>query len=120
GGMALLASRLGYVQLTEPVRFKADWERGASLRLRAGDATVLADYDQHARIRGGDPEQMTDAAARTYLALTLDGTDTLLMAADHALRKELSRRIREDLLRLGRIQPGPAVTIADGATASPG
>jgi hypothetical protein len=34
--------QLGYVQLTEPVRFKAAWERAASLRLRAGDATVLA------------------------------------------------------------------------------
>jgi hypothetical protein len=56
GGMSLLAGRAGYVQLTEPVRFKAGWERAASLRLRAGDTTVLGEYDQHARIRGGDPE----------------------------------------------------------------
>jgi hypothetical protein len=63
---------------------------------------------------------MMDAAAAAYLALTLDGTDTLLMAADHALRRELSRRIRDDLIRLGLVQPGPAVTIADGAAASPG
>jgi hypothetical protein len=26
------------------------------------------------------------------------GTDTLLMTADHALRRELSRRIRDDLI----------------------
>ena len=43
GGMALLASRLGYVQLAEPVRFRAGWEQAASLRLRAGDTSVLAD-----------------------------------------------------------------------------
>ena len=55
-----------------------------------------------------------------YVALTLDGTDTLLMAADHTLRRELSRRIRDDLIRLGIIQPGPAVRIADGTQASPG
>ena len=61
-----------------------------------------------------------DAAAAAYLALTLDGTDTLLMAADHALRRELNRRIREDLITLGIVQPGPAVTIADGTTASAG
>ena len=61
-----------------------------------------------------------DAAAAAYLALTLEGTDTLLMAADHALRRELSRRVREDLIRLGVVQPGPAVRIADGATASAG
>jgi len=81
---------------------------------------VLAEYDQHGRIRGGKPEQMMDAAVADYLALTLEGTDTLLMAAGHALRRELSRRVREDLIRLGIVQPGPAVRIADGATASAG
>ena len=120
GGMALLASALGYARLAEPVRFRAAWEQAASLRLRAGDTTVLADYDQHGRICGGEPEQMMDAAAAAYVALTLDGTDTLLMAADHALRRELSRRIRDDLIQLGIVQDGPAVTIADGTQASPG
>ena len=70
GGMSLLAERLGYVRLAEPVRFRADWEQAASLRLRDGDTTVLADYDQHGRIIGGDPEQMMDAAAAAYVALT--------------------------------------------------
>ena len=118
--MSLLAEALGYARLAEPVRFRAGWEQQASLRLRDGDTTVLAEYDQHARILGGEPEQMIDAAAAAYLALTLDGTDVLLMAADHALRRELSRRVRDDLIRLGIVQNGPAVTIADGATASPG
>ena len=68
---------------------------------------MLADYDQHGRIFGGDPEQMTDAAAAAYVALSADGTDTLLMAADHALRREQSRRIREDLIALGIVQNGP-------------
>ena len=120
GGMSLLADALGYARLAEPARFRAAWEQAASLRLRDGDTTVLADYDQHGRIHGGDPEQMMDAAAAAYTALTADGTDTLLMAAEHALRRELSRRIREDLIALGIVQAGPAVRIADGATASPG
>ncbi len=118
-GMSLLADALGYVRLAEPARFRA-WEQEASLRLRDGDTTALAEYDQHGRIRGGEPEQMMDAAAAAYLALTADGTDTLLMAADHALRRELSRRVREDLIRLGVVRPGPAVRIADGTTASTG
>ena len=59
GAMSLLASKLGYVQLADPVRFRAAWEQAASLRLRAGDASVLAEYDQHGRITGGEPEQMT-------------------------------------------------------------
>ena len=120
GGMSLLADTLGYARLAEPVRFRAAWEQHASLRLRDGDTTVLADYDQHGRILGGDPEQMMDAAAAAYVALTADGTDTLLMAAEHALRRELSRRIRDDLIALGIVEAGPAVTIADGAQASPG
>ena len=120
GGMSLLASALGYARLAEPVRFRNGWERHASLRLRDGDSSVLADYDQHGRITGGDPEQMMDAAAAAYVALAADGTDTLLMAAEHALRRELSRRIRDDLIQLGIVADGPAVRIADGAQASPG
>ena len=120
GGMALLAAALGYARLTEPVRFRHAWERHASLRLRDGDTSVLADYDQHGRIIGGEPGQMMDAAAAAYVALTASGTDTLLMAADHALRRELNRRIRDDLITVGTVQPGPAVVIADGTRASPG
>ena len=51
-----------------------------------------------------------DAAAAAYVALTAGGTDTLLMAADHALRRELNRRIRDDLIAFGIVQDGPAVT----------
>ena len=120
GGMSLLAQVLGYARLAEPVRFRHAWEQAASLRLRDGDTTILAEYDQHGRIIGGDPEQMMDAAAAAYVALSTGGTDTLLMAADHALRRELNRRIRDDLITLGIVTGGPAVTIADGTRASPG
>jgi hypothetical protein len=118
--MTLLADRLGYVQLAEPVRFTAAWERGASLRLRAGDATALEDYDQHGRIRGASPDQAMDQAARAYIAAYLDGQDVLLMAADWARCRELSTRIRDDLIHLGLVDDGPAVRIAEGAEASVG
>jgi ATP-dependent exoDNAse (exonuclease V) alpha subunit len=118
--MSLLAERLGYVRLTEPVRFRAGWERAASLRLRDGDATVLDEYDQHARITGGHPEVMTEAAAADYTALAANDTDALLIVADHALRRELSRRVRENLLRLGLVDATHTVTIAGGAAAGPG
>ena len=120
GAMSLLAGTLGYVQLPNPVRFHAASEQAASLRLRTGDTSVLAEYDQHGRITGGEPEQMLDAAAAAYVALTLDGSDTLLMAANHDLRRELSRRIRDDLIHLGIVDAGPAVRIADGTQASIG
>ncbi len=120
GGMTLLTSTLGFVRLAEPVRFDQAWERAASLRLRAGDMSVLAEYDEHGRIIGGEVEDMMDAAARAYVAHALDGTDVLLMAADHARRRELCRRIRDDLIHLGVVAAGPSVPIADGARASAG
>jgi hypothetical protein len=115
GGMSLLADRLGYARLAEPVRFHAAWERAASLRLRDGDATVLREYDQHGRISGGKPELVTETAAADYTALAAGDGDALLIAADHALRRELSRRVRENLIRLGLIDDTRPAAIAGGA-----
>jgi hypothetical protein len=120
GAMMLLADRLGYVRLAEPVRFTQAWERDASLRLREGDATALDDYDQRGRIHGAPPEQAMDQAARAYLACCLSGRDVILTAADWARCRELSARIRDDLVRLGVVDAARTVQIAEGATASPG
>jgi conjugative relaxase-like TrwC/TraI family protein len=120
GAMTLLADRLGYVQLAEPVRFTAAWERAASLRLRSGDATALDEYDQHGRIRGAPPDQAMDQAIRAYVASYLAGRDVLLMAADWARCRELSARIRDDLIHLGLVDSGRTVRIAEGARASAG
>ena len=120
GTMMLLADRLGYVQLAEPVRFAAAWEREASLRLRRGDATALDDYDQHGRIRGAPPEQAMDQAVHAYVASYLAGRDVLLMAAEWVRCRELSARIRDDLIHLGLVDDTQAVRIAEGAEASAG
>jgi len=120
GGMSLLAARLGYVRLAEPVRFRAAWERAASLRLRDGDPTVADEYDRHARITGGDPEHVLEAAADHYSSLAANGTDVLLIAAEHAVGRELSRRVRENLLRLGLADDSQTVTIAGGQAAGVG
>ena len=120
GAMMLLADRLGYVQLAEPVRFTQAWERAASLRLREGDATALDDYDQHGRIHGAPPEQAMDQAARTYVASYLTGRTVILTAADWARCRELSGRIRDDLIHLGVVDATRTVQIAEGAAASTG
>jgi hypothetical protein len=120
GAMMLLAGRLGYVQLAEPVRFTAAWERDASLRLRQGDPAALDDYDQHGRIRGAPPDEAMDQAARAYVASYLAGHDVTLHAADWARCRELSTRIRDDLIHLGHVDDGQSVPIAEGAQASVG
>jgi TrwC relaxase/AAA domain len=120
GAMMLLAGRLGYVQLAEPVRFTAAWERDASLRLRQGDATALDDYDQHGRIRGAPPDEAMDQAAKAYVASYLAGRDVILTAADWARCRELAMRIRDDLIHLGHVDARQSVRIAEGAEASAG
>jgi hypothetical protein len=118
--MRLLARSHGYVQLAEPVRFEQEWERSASLRLRAGDASVLADYDMHGRIRGGDPEQVMDAAVRDAVAERLAGRDVLLLARERDCCRELARRVRDDLIHLGLVDDTLGVRLAEGQMASRG
>ena len=50
---------------------------------------------------------MIDAAVADSSPSPTNGTDVLLMAANHALRRELSRRIRDDLSASGSSNPGP-------------
>ncbi len=107
-------------KLAEPVRFTAGWEREASLRLRRGDATALDEYDQHGRIYGAPPEQAMDQAVKAYVASYLAGRDVALMAADWARCRELSARIRDDLVHLGRVDDTQTVLIAEGVEASVG
>ena len=120
GAMRLLARRLGYAQLAEPQRFTEPWERDATLRLRAGDVTVLADYDEHGRLSGGTAEEVTEQVYRAWLADHLDGLVSVLVTSTEEQARELSRRARDDLIRYGRVQPGPQVRLAAGEHASIG
>jgi conjugative relaxase-like TrwC/TraI family protein len=120
GGMSLLASELGYVQLAEAVRFTAAWEQQASLGLRAGQLSALDAYDNHGRITGGDPDETMEAARRAYVGHYLAGTDVLLIALERARCRELSRRIRDDLVHLKVVDASREVTLAKNARAGVG
>jgi AAA domain/TrwC relaxase len=118
GGMQLLANKLGYTQLAEPVRFAEQWERDASLRLRAGDKTAVEDYAEHGRIYGAEESQAFDQLRQRYVAGRLEGHDMILMARTRDDCRELSRQIREDLVHLGLVDAGQTVPLSDGAVAS--
>ena len=120
GGMMMLARRMGFVQLAEPVRFTHQWERDATLRLRAGDATVLAQYEEQGRLRGGNPEEAMEQACRASVADHLAGKDSLLLARTGEQAREMSRRVRDDLIRYGLVRPGAEVSLRHGAAASCG
>jgi conjugative relaxase-like TrwC/TraI family protein len=120
GALNLLADALGSAQPPDPIRFAARWEQAASLRLRAGDASVLIEYAQHGRIHGAPPEQAMEDARRAYVADVLARRDPLLMAHTREVCRELSRRIRDDLIHLGVVQEGPSIPLMAGARASVG
>jgi conjugative relaxase-like TrwC/TraI family protein len=120
GGLRLLAARLGYAELPHALRFAEPWEQEASIRLRAGDATVLQDYDDHGRITGAPLEEALEQARRGYVAAVLDGLDPLLMAASRDTCREVGRRIRVDLIHHGHVEQGPEVALRDGQVASRG
>ena len=120
GGMVMLTRQMGYIQLAEPVRFTQEWERDATLRLRAGDTTVAALYVEQGRVRGGDPEEALDLACRAFLADHLAGKDSLLLARTGEQAREMSRRVREDLLHYGLVRRFAEVQLRHHATASQG
>jgi AAA domain len=120
GGMMLLADRLGYVQLAEAVRFTNEWERDASLGLRRGEVAALEEYDRHGRISGDEPDAALDTARAAYLGSYLAGRDVLMIGRAHETCRELSRRVRGDLVHLGLVDDASTVELRDGARAGAG
>src|SRR6266516_5147592 len=120
GAMRLLADEHGYYQLHAVQRFEQEWERAASLRLRAGDAGVLAEYDQRGRILEGTREQMSDAAYQRWLADHLSGKQSLLLVTTNDQAAELARRARDELAALGLVATDNLAGLADGNVARAG
>ena len=104
GGMELLANAGASYELAEARRFEHEWEREASLRLRAADETVLGEYHKHGRLLdAGTADQAEASAARAWLADTLSGKDALLVVDTNEQAARLSASLRAELVLLGRV-----------------
>jgi hypothetical protein len=115
GGMlALLVADNGCFELTEVHRFTHAWEQTASAGLRVGDTEALDVYERHGRLVGGSIEDLTDTVVRAYLADTIAGHESLLVAGSNSQAAELAGRIHDELVRLGRIDPQVLCTARDG------
>ena len=120
GGMfPALIRELGAAELAEVLRFSADWERDASVRLRAGDFSVVAAYDRRGRIRGDHREAAYDRAAGAWLADHVQGRDAILLAGSNEEAAELARRVQAQLMRMGTVVQ-PRAPLADGNQAGTG
>jgi conjugative relaxase-like TrwC/TraI family protein len=105
GGMQLAAENGRAYELTEARRFTHGWERAASLSLREGDDRALQIYrKQGCVIDTGTVEQAHASAARAWLADTLAGHESLLIADTNEQADHLCAQLRAELVRLGRVE----------------
>ena len=105
GAMDLLSQSGARYELTEARRFTHEWEREASLRLRAGDESVLRVYHQQGRlIDGGTIEQAEQLAIRGWLGDTLAGRRALLIVDTNEQAARVSAQVRHELVQLGLVQ----------------
>jgi len=119
GAMRRLVNVAGAHELSTVVRFAAQWERDASVRLREGLVEALVEYDHRGRLRGGTRDEMEAAAVDAYLADYLAGKQTLLLAPTNEQAATLAGRIRDELVAL-RLVDRRGVALRDGNTAGVG
>lgn len=123
GGLLQLMTRdAAPFELAKVWRFKPrhKWEEAASLRLRVGDTTAVDEYERHGRLRGGTKAAMEDAAVRGYLADVLAGRESVLVVKSNDDAFGLSRRVRDELLSLGRVDETVLATLSDENACSAG
>jgi conjugative relaxase-like TrwC/TraI family protein len=121
GGMFRYLASLGVTtQLREVRRFTDPWEGPASLRLRDGDTTVLAEYDRRSRILAGHRTALIGNVLDGWVTDILQNRTSLILVETEAEAADIATQARQLLLRAGLIQPGPTVQLSDGTRAGVG
>jgi conjugative relaxase-like TrwC/TraI family protein len=106
-------------ELTDVRRFHHDWEKRASVALRAGSSDAIDDYQAHERVASGNRDEMLDALYRAWKDDIEAGAISLMIAGDLATAGELNARARADRVVAGLVtQEG--VTLSGGATVGVG
>jgi len=93
----------GAATLTDVRRFRANWERQASLGLRNGSRSALAAYAKHGRIAEGTRDDMLDALYTAWKTDTDRGLHSLMLASDTATVNELNARARAQRVASGEV-----------------
>ncbi len=107
GGLfRLLLTEAKAAELTGVRRFHAGWERDASLRLRAGDRSVIEEYLSQGRVVGGARSVMVEEAFGRWWMARARGDSVVVCAADHATVNELANRARAARIAAGEVEPG--------------
>ena len=121
GAFAMLAhDRDDVPELTDVRRFRADWEKTASLHLRTGDAAAVEAYSSRKRIIGGDLDTVSARAFAAWRADVDAGRVSVLVADTSETVRELNLRARADRVRTGAVDSGRSVRLHDGSDAAAG
>ncbi|MQA16132.1 MAG: AAA family ATPase [Pseudonocardiaceae bacterium] len=121
GALADVAERGIRYELAEVRRFHDGWEGPASLALRDGDVAALDEYQRHGRlVDAGTAEQAETAAARTWLADTLAGHESLLLVSSNETAARACARLRARLVDLGHVEPEGMELARQGTVAGVG
>jgi conjugative relaxase-like TrwC/TraI family protein len=93
----------GAATLADVRRFRANWEKRASLGVRNGSTSALAIYATYGRIADGTRDDMLDALYAAWKTDTDRGLHSLMLASDTATVNELNARARSDRVTSGEI-----------------
>ncbi|MEO8830020.1 MobF family relaxase, partial [Lapillicoccus sp.] len=116
GAFKLLAdARRDAPALHDVRRFRHEWERAASLKLRAGRPSVAATYVERGQVESGTREDMIDLIYDGWLADVKAGQSSLMMAADSDTVAELNARARAHRVAVGEVSAA-GVVVAGGET----
>ena len=115
----LVSNRDDAPELVDVHRFRHEWERNASLALRAGGPAAATPYLQHGRVEAGDRDTMLEAIYHAWRADIRADRTSLMVAADAQTVAELNARARADLVTTGQVAP-EGVAVADGTTLGTG
>ena len=115
GGMfAHLVDTHGCVELDQVHRFRHDWERHASLRLRNGDPAVLTEYDRRGRLHDGTLGQTEEEVIGAWSQARGHGQTVALMANSTDTVARLNRLAQRTRISIGELDPGgPSLQVDD-------
>jgi hypothetical protein len=120
GAFAMLVrDRPDAPELTQVRRFQHEWERDASIQLRAGNPAAIDMYTAHDRVRSGARDAMLDALYQAWRNDVRQGLTSLMIAGDRESVAELNLRARADRVLAGDVKEA-CVDIAGGGVAGVG
>ncbi len=104
----------GCVELDQVHRFRHDWERHASLRLRNGDPAVLTEYNRRGRLHDGSLNQMEQEVITAWRQARSRGETVALMANSTDTVTRLNRLAQHARISMGELDPdGPSLDAGD-------